>query len=151
LVLCSADPAQRAAIGNALSNGTIEKTYLTLVHGRTRKKGVVRRPLQDGRRSRKLSATTRYRTLEVFERTSLLAVHIETGRKHQIRRHLHGIGHPIVGDERYRPRRKLSVPAFPGRLWLHAAQLILPDGTTVTAPLPEALLSHLDTLRQQLT
>ena len=72
LVLCAADPKLRATIGEALAQGAIEKTYLTLVHGRTRKKGTVRRPLQDGRRSRKVSATTRYRTIEVLGDLSIL-------------------------------------------------------------------------------
>ena len=156
LVLCSASSAQRAAIGKALAEGVIEKTYLTLVHGRTRKKGTVRRPLQDGRRSRKLDAVTRYRTLEVFDRVSLLAVRIETGRKHQIRRHLEGIGHPVIGDRRYRGRRKPLVGA-PDRLWLHARALVLPadlvsspEDVVLEAPLPAMLLDHLDQLRTPL-
>lgn len=39
--------------------------------------------------------------LDEQEQTSLVRVRIETGRKHQIRRHLAGIGHPIVGDRLY--------------------------------------------------
>lgn len=150
IVLCAATPERRREVSQWFADGLVGKGYLALVYGIARRKGVVQRPLQDARRKRPLKARTRYRRRELLGRFSLLEAWPETGRKHQIRRHLHGIGHPIVGDERYRPRRKLSVPAFPGRLWLHAAQLVLPDGTTVTAPLPEALLSHLDTLRQQL-
>ena len=153
LVLCAADPKRRAELGSALASGAIEKTYLTLVHGRTRRKGTIRRPLQDGRRSRKLSALTRYRTLEMLDRVSLLAVRIETGRKHQIRRHLEGLGHPVVGDRRYRGRRK-PLAGAPERLWLHARALVLPaelvglpDEVILEAPLPPDLLAHLDALR----
>lgn len=48
-------------------------------------------------------ATSQVRVLEVHEgsNTSLLEVEIETGRKHQIRRHLASAGFPVVGDERY--------------------------------------------------
>ena len=100
-----------------------------------------------GRRGRPLPAVTRYRHREALGGFSLVEARPETGRKHQIRRHLHGIGHPIVGDERYRPRRFKAVPGYPGRLWLHAAALELPDGHTIVAPLPPALMDHLDRLR----
>ena len=153
LVLCAAAPALRAAIGNALAEGEIEKTYLTLVHGHTRKKGTIRRPLQDNRRKRALPAVTRYRTLEVLHKVSLLAVRIETGRKHQIRRHLEGIGHPIVGDTRYRGRHKRGLRGAPDRIWLHARALVLPahltgdEETVLEAPLAPELLAHLEALR----
>ncbi|MCA9569312.1 MAG: RluA family pseudouridine synthase [Myxococcales bacterium] len=129
----------------------VEKVYLTLVYGATRDHGTLRRPLQDGRRGRPLDAETRYRTLERFPadrpRWCLLEVRPVTGRKHQIRRHLQGVGHAVVGDDRYRPRGKPTVPAFPGRLWLHCASLAVPGMPVVTAPLPPELAAHLEVLR----
>jgi 23S rRNA pseudouridine955/2504/2580 synthase len=159
LVLCAAAPKMRAMLGEALGTGRIEKTYLALVHGRTRKKGIIRRTLKDNRRKRPLMAVTRYRTLESLGPVSLLAVRIETGRKHQIRRHFEGIGHPLVGDSRYRGRRKQRVTGAPARLWLHARALVLPgpllgDATAADfvfeAPLPSELLDHLALLRDAL-
>jgi len=147
IVLCSADPNVRREASGWFADGRVQKRYLALVFGRARKKGIIRRKLQDARRQRPLEAVTRYRLAEALGNNSLLVVTPETGRKHQIRRHLHGIGHSIIGDERYRSRRFKSVPAFPGRLWLHAERLILPDGTLIEAPLPEALENHLDVLR----
>ncbi len=49
------------------------------------------------------SAITRVRTVQTDEATSrtLLDIHIDTGRKHQIRRHLATFGHPIIGDRLY--------------------------------------------------
>ncbi len=49
------------------------------------------------------SALTRYRVIgtDRARERSTLTVNIETGRKHQIRRHLQKIGHPIVGDQKY--------------------------------------------------
>ncbi len=147
IVLCAPTGAGRARIGAMLQDPAAEKVYLALVFGATRRKGTIRRPLADARRGRPLPALTRYRTLEQLGGFSLLSVRIDTGRKHQIRRHLQGLGHSIVGDQRYRPRRFRRVPAFPGRLWLHARALVLPDGTTVEDPLPEVLVDHLERLR----
>src|SRR5690606_14273653 len=121
LVICAAEPALRQEAAGWFAEGRIEKTYLALVAGRARPKGVIRRALEDARRGRPLPAVTRYRTLELLGGVSLLRVRPETGRKHQIRRHMQGLGHPLVGDTRYGPRRPLRVPGFPGRLWLHAA------------------------------
>ncbi|MBI1422548.1 MAG: RNA pseudouridine synthase [Gammaproteobacteria bacterium] len=49
------------------------------------------------------AARTRYvlRTHDVASNTSVLDVEIDTGRTHQIRRHLEGLGHPVMGDPRY--------------------------------------------------
>jgi tRNA pseudouridine32 synthase/23S rRNA pseudouridine746 synthase len=47
------------------------------------------------------SAITHIKKIRVENNKTLLDVHIETGRKHQIRRHLANIGHPIVGDKLY--------------------------------------------------
>ncbi|MFO7806930.1 MAG: RluA family pseudouridine synthase [Candidatus Moraniibacteriota bacterium] len=46
-------------------------------------------------------ALTKYKVLEEFKDSSLLEVDLKTGRKHQIRIHLHSIGHPVVGDKKY--------------------------------------------------
>ncbi|MEC8423413.1 MAG: RNA pseudouridine synthase, partial [Myxococcota bacterium] len=147
LLLAGATPSARAAASAWLAEHRVEKTYLTVVHGRARKKGTLRRALPDGRRGRPLPAVTRYRTLEWLGGFSLLAVQIETGRKHQIRRHLHGIGHPVVGDPRYRRAGRRRVPGWAGRMWLHARVLVLPGGETFEDPLPPSLLASLDAMR----
>ena len=149
LVLCSADADERRHIGELFSSGQVHKVYRALVIGHTHNKGVLRRPLKDARRKKKLPSVTRYRLLGKYPKTSLLAVWPETGRKHQIRRHLQGIGHPIVGDDRYPPRRFTTVPGFPGRLWLHAFQLELPDGRMFESPLPPELVAHLELLERK--
>ncbi len=147
LVLCASDPADRAKVSGWFARSELQKIYLVLVHGHARKKGTIRRALRDARRRKPLQATTRYRLLETLGGFSLLRVRPETGRKHQIRRHLHGIGLPIVGDSEYRPKRFVPVPGFPGRLWLHAWKLVLPDGTELEAPLPPELEANLAALR----
>lgn len=148
VVLCAADPAVRARVSAWFAAGEVDKLYVALVHGRTHRKGNIRRPLADARRGRPLQALTRYKRLDWLGPFTLLEARPATGRKHQVRRHLHGIGHPVVGDERYRPRRFRAVPAFPGRLWLHALGLMLPDETIFQAPLPAELEAHLAHLEQ---
>lgn len=149
VLLLSPDAAVRAEIGGALAEGRVKKHYRALVYGNANKKGIVRRPIRDRRRNKSLPAVTRFTRLAEFGSVSLLAVRPETGRRHQIRIHLSGIGHALVGDDRYPPRRRRSVPGFPGRLWLHALRLELPDGATLEAPLPPSLEDHLALLRER--
>ncbi|CAG37459.1 related to ribosomal large subunit pseudouridine synthase D [Desulfotalea psychrophila LSv54] len=86
-------------------------------------------------------AATNWQVVEVFETKdgpySLLRVHIETGRTHQIRVHMSSIGCPIAGDQVYGSKRQN--PAF-ARQMLHASRLRLPHPVTgrtmsFTAPL----------------
>lgn len=78
------------------------KIYLALVKGAPRKpSGIIDKPLL-GRTVKKLvPAKTFYRILKKFGNSSLLEVTIETGRKHQIRKHLAMIGYPLVNDRQY--------------------------------------------------
>lgn len=46
-------------------------------------------------------AVTHYRRIKSNDQYSLLEIELETGRKNQIRVHMEGIGHPIVGDKKY--------------------------------------------------
>ncbi|MCA9672879.1 MAG: RNA pseudouridine synthase [Myxococcales bacterium] len=147
VLLCSSDPAERATLSAIFASSEVVKRYLALVFGRTRDKGIIRRALDDGRRGHPLEAVTRYRTRERLGGFSLLEVRPETGRKHQIRRHLTAIGHAVVGDSRYKPRRFRPVPGYVDRLWLHAAAIALPDGRRFEAPLPGELAAQLEHLR----
>ncbi len=75
----------------------IRKIYRVEVRGKVEPQGEIPAPL-DGK-----TALTRYRLLEYLaERdSSLVEVELVTGRKHQIRRHFAGIGHPVLGDPQY--------------------------------------------------
>ena len=147
LLLYGAPGRRKEDILAAFTERTVKKSYLALVYGRPHKKGIVRKPLADSGKSKAgREATTRFTTLRQLGGVTLLEVRPETGRKHQIRRHLQLIGHAVVGDTRYRQRPFKTVPAFPGRLWLHAHTLDLPDGTHLEAPLPPELAQHIEAL-----
>jgi 23S rRNA pseudouridine1911/1915/1917 synthase len=104
-------------------------------------------PLSKGRASE-----TEYRTLERFEKHTLLEAHPLTGRTHQIRLHLAFIGCPIVGDGLYGHRH----PTLPlGRQFLHAGRLdvTLPGESQprhFEAPLPDDLEEILKELRSRI-
>jgi 23S rRNA pseudouridine1911/1915/1917 synthase len=89
-------------------------------------------------------AVTNYRVVKESEQYSLLEVHIETGRKNQIRVQLHEIGHSIVGDEKY---GFMKDPLK--RLGLHASRLTFQhpqsgELITITAPIPVAFKTLFD-------
>jgi 23S rRNA pseudouridine1911/1915/1917 synthase len=115
-----------------LSARTVDRRYLALVWGELdAPSGMVDAPIGRSTRSptrmtvssRGREARTRYEVLAAYDDpvvVSLLECRLDTGRTHQIRVHLAAIGHPVVGDVRYRgSRQSLPVP----RPWLHAAHL----------------------------
>lgn len=66
---------------------------------------------------------THYETLEAFPSASLLEIHLETGRTHQIRVHMAAQRHPCVGDAMYGADPSISAKLGLSRQWLHALQL----------------------------
>jgi 23S rRNA pseudouridine1911/1915/1917 synthase len=137
-----------------------DRRYAALVHGHTEHdRGVVDAPV--GRSVRRPSlmtvsaagreARTGYEVLQRYDEplaSTLLTASLETGRTHQIRVHMAAIGHPVVGDTRYRggggPRPK-GLPS--GRFFLHAYALNFehPGGgpATFRSPLPDDLVAML--------
>lgn len=108
LVLFTLDPSVNAEIASAFREHRIRRSYQALVVGDPGPAGSWSTPL-DGK-----PAVTHYRTASASEdrlgawdrlhragRTTLLDIHLQTGRKHQIRRHCAQAGHPILGDRRY--------------------------------------------------
>ncbi len=154
VLLLAKGPEVAAQLGAAFAEGKVEKRYVALVVGAAHNKGVVRRPLRiDGV---DYDALTRFRRMEQMrvERwmLSLLLVRPASGRMHQIRRHLAGIGLPLLGDERYgdrRANRELARLLDFDRLFLHAASVTFPhpsDGQkrTLTSGMAPELCSLLE-------
>ena len=75
-------------------------------------------------------SVTHYDTLEAFAGASLLEIHLETGRTHQIRVHFASLRHPCVGDLTYGADPTLAVRLALTRQWLHAASLAFTHPTT---------------------
>jgi 23S rRNA pseudouridine1911/1915/1917 synthase len=99
-------------------------------------------------------SVTHYETVEAFRAATLLDVHLETGRTHQIRVHMAAIRHPCVGDLTYGADPVLAKRLGLDRQWLHAAQLSFrhpATGETITfsSPLPADLERALDILRAE--
>lgn len=102
-----------------------ERSYVALVEGKVKKtEGTISSWLKESKTLKMYSspypndgqhAVTHYKVLQSNANFSLLDVHLETGRKNQIRVHMEDIGHPIVGDKKYGARSKAI-----GRLGLHA-------------------------------
>ncbi|MCQ9344392.1 RluA family pseudouridine synthase [Corynebacterium phoceense] len=98
------------------------------------------------------NAVTHYKLLEAFREASLLEVHLETGRTHQIRVHMSATGHPCVGDPMYGCDPNLAKRVGLNRQWLHAVKLGFTHPGTgkyfeVEAPYPADLEHALEVLR----
>ncbi|WP_336923738.1 RluA family pseudouridine synthase [Aquipuribacter sp. SD81] len=111
---------------------TVDKTYHSVVQGHPDpSSGTVDAPVgrhpshsyrwavvADGKPS-----VTHYDTLEAFPAASLLEIHLETGRTHQIRVHMSALRHPCVGDLTYGADPTLAARLGLERQWLHAVGL----------------------------
>jgi len=117
---------------NAFRERTVDKTYHALVQGHPDPlEGTIDAPIgrhtssdwkfavrDDGKHS-----VTHYQTLEAHRFASLLEVHLETGRTHQIRVHMAALKHPCVGDLTYGADPTLARRLGLERQWLHAVRL----------------------------
>lgn len=95
---------------------------------------------------------THYDVIEFMPRASLVEVHLETGRTHQIRVHMAAVGHPCVGDATYGADPTLSAQTGLRRQWLHATELTIAHpltGRRMTfhSDYPEDLARALEVLR----
>ncbi|WP_378146157.1 RluA family pseudouridine synthase [Cnuibacter sp. UC19_7] len=116
----------------AFHDRTVEKIYHALVQGHPDPTaGTIDAPI--GRHPRSdwkfavvadgKPSVTHYETIEAFRAATLLEVHLETGRTHQIRVHMAAQRHPCVGDAMYGADPVLSERVGLSRQWLHAERL----------------------------
>lgn len=138
-----------AALAHLFESGAIEKTYLALVRGNPPDEGVIDYPIQKKEDGPRVPALTRYRVVgrSTVDRCSLVEAIPETGRLHQIRRHLRHIDHPLVGDVKHgsgQINRHYRTTYDLHRLALHAQRLAFVHPVTnvrieITAELPTDL------------
>lgn len=152
-------------LGELFTSGEgVRKSYLALAKGKMpREAGTIDLALSEHEQTSRSKAArgvkfqealTRWKVLSSIKDASLLAVAIETGRTHQIRRHLEAVGHPVAGDRRYgdfawnrAARQRWGLR----RMFLHAWRLELPHPVTgeplrLEAPLPSDLAEVLSRL-----
>ena len=153
LLLVAKDDAAQIALSRQLQMREMEKHYLALVEGHLREvEGRVEASIARSKTDRKKmavdpqgrDAVTLWRTLEEGRASTLLDVHILTGRTHQIRVHMKSIGHPVCGDPIYGSGKGVQVP----RLMLHAHTLAFTHPFTgermqLECPPPAAFLEGL--------
>ena len=104
----------RALVDSNFAERTVEKIYLALVAGKMRKisgdtDASIGRHRVDRQRmsvssARGRAAKTEYRVVRSSDKMSLVECQLHTGRTHQIRVHLHHLGHPVLGDKIYGAR-----------------------------------------------
>ena len=150
-----------SVLKQAFRDRTVDKTYHALVQGHpdplegTIDAPIARHPAHDhkfavldgGRAS-----VTHYETLEAHRFASLLEVHLETGRTHQIRVHMAAHRHPCVGDPLYGADPSMSERLGLIRQWLHARRLgfdhpVSGSRVTFTSAYPDDLSHALEVLR----
>ncbi|UVJ41064.1 RluA family pseudouridine synthase [Arthrobacter sp. CJ23] len=144
----------------AFKERTVDKVYHAVVQGLPEPlEGTIDAPIgrhpghdwrfaviEDGRPS-----VTHYEVLEAFGKATLVEVHLETGRTHQIRVHFSALRHPCAGDLTYGADPRLAANLGLTRQWLHARQLGFThprtgDWVEVTSDYPADLQYALDLL-----
>jgi 23S rRNA pseudouridine1911/1915/1917 synthase len=121
-----------SGLKRAFKERTVDKVYHALAQGHPEPtSGTIDAPIgrhptadykfavvADGRHS-----VTHYEVIEMLPAASLVEVHLETGRTHQIRVHFAALRHPLVGDLTYGADPVLASRVGLTRQWLHAVRL----------------------------
>ena len=137
-------------MAKALKSRSMQKYYRCLVAGQITEDAHLKGYLVKDHKTNKVSIQsketkdasyieTAYHPVQTYGNTTLLEVHLITGRSHQIRAHLASIGHPILGDGKYgdpAKNKKLREACGIRSQLLHAYHMEFPGGTVVTAPEP---------------
>ncbi len=132
VMVVAASERAYTVLKRAFRDRSVTKTYHALVQGHPDPlQGTIEAPIgrhpsagwrfavtTDGKHS-----VTHYNTLEAFREATLLEIHLETGRTHQIRVHFSALHHPCCGDPMYGSDPALSARLGLDRQWLHAVSL----------------------------
>lgn len=160
MVVAKSDRAY-TLLKRAFKERTVEKVYHAVVQGHpepttgTVDAPIGRHPTSDWKFAVTESgkpSVTHYEVLEMVPSASLVEVHLETGRTHQIRVHMAALRHPCVGDVTYGADPALATRLGLARQWLHAVRLGFEHPgtgawTEVTSDYPADLQHAWDVLR----
>jgi RluA family pseudouridine synthase len=156
VIIFAKNPETHRYLNSLFEHRRVRKTYLALLHGLVAGAGgeihIPLRRFGSGRmgedQERGKPCLTEFSVIERIRAYTLVRVDPTTGRKHQIRAHFYGIGHPVVGDALYGIRSVQK--SFP-RLMLHALsiRLSLSDNEEIfvgSRP-PDSFAAVLDSIR----
>jgi len=161
LMVVAKSESAYTALKRAFKEREVEKIYHAVVQGHPDPlAGTIDAPIgRHPSHSWKFAVTpdgkdsvTHYETLEAFPSASLLEIHLETGRTHQIRVHMAAHRHPCVGDPLYGSDPTLSARLGLTRQWLHAHRLsfahpVTTEWVSFTSDYPADLAQALEILR----
>lgn len=156
LLMVAKNDMAHQSLAKQLKDKTNTREYVALVHGNIKEdSGTIDAPLGRSKVDRKKqavvkdgrNAVTHFEVLKRYGDYTLVKCVLETGRTHQIRVHMKYIGHPLVGDQLYGPRKTLGNSGQ----FLHAEKLGFVHPRTneyleFTAPLPENFKKLLESL-----
>lgn len=165
VLLFGLTPAIVAKLQKSIEEKTAQKRYLALVRGWFPEKIEVDYPLTNDR-GKQQEAVTHFRCLEQLEvpiplgkhatsRYSLIEAFPQTGRQHQIRKHLNHLRHPIIGDRPHgcNKQNRLFLQRWNmTTMLLHAVSLHIPHPEEevilqLQAPLPQVFQATLEQLK----
>ena len=130
LLLVAKNDFSHASLSEQIKAHSVQRAYMAIVQGGMRQEsGTVEGPIGRHPTDRKKmaivpggrDAVTHWRVLEPLRGATLLECRLTTGRTHQIRVHMASIGHPLLGDPLYGPK-KMPYPVQGGQL-LHAFRI----------------------------
>ena len=159
LLMVAKNDLAHQSLAEQLRNKTNKREYLALVYGQIKEdEGTIDAPLGRNPQDRKKQAVvkdgrhavTHFKVVKRYDNFTIVKCILETGRTHQIRVHMKYIGHPLVGDPLYGPRKVIGKNGQ----FLHAALLGFKHPRTgeemvFEAPPPENFQKMLDKLDKQ--
>lgn len=163
VMVCAKNDKAHIDLAEQIRTKSAHRIYWAIVHGNIKEeagiiKGDIGRHPTDRKkmaivRENGKPAVTHFKVLERFGDYTLIECRLETGRTHQIRVHMTSIGHPLVNDPKYGPKKQ-SPFAIEGQA-LHSLSLVLRhpstgEEMTFTAPVPEDMNRILTGLRDKL-